>query len=45
MSIFQICEFLSTIYMTFFEDCTISDKSDEEDHEVSMKYHMQMHVQ
>ena len=40
MSIFQICEFLLMIYMTFLEDCATFDELDEEDYEISIKYHM-----
>ena len=44
MSISWIYEFLLMIYMILFEDCTISDKSDEKNHEVSMKYYMWIYV-
>ena len=45
MSISQICEFLLIIYIILLENCMISNESDKEDHEVSMKYHMWICVQ
>ena len=45
MSISWICEFLSMIHMILLEDCMISDESDEENHKVSMRYHMWTHIQ
>ena len=45
ISIFQICEFLLMIHMIFLEDCAISDELDEENHEISMRYYMWIHIQ
>ena len=45
MSIFWICEFLLIIHIILLEDCMISCELDEEDHEVSIRYHMWTHIQ
>ena len=45
MSISWIHELLLMIHKTFLEDCMISCKLDEENHEVFMRYHMQMCIQ
>ena len=37
MIISWICEFLSTIYQEFFEDCIITHESDQENDEDCMK--------
>ena len=40
MSISQIYKFLLIIYKILLKDCMISYELDEEDHEVSIRYHM-----